>query len=277
MSEIVCTKPARGDYMLQTGEADVERLRIIDAAYGASTDAWLQASGLREGSRVVEFGCGSGNITARLAEKVGPGGEVVGVDVSPLQIEQAERHVRSLGLSNVSFHLADAASPGLPAESFDLAYCRLVLMHMTNPLDAIETMRDLVRPGGVVSCEEMDLSRWVCDPPSEAADRCFALKLALGERRGAHFRIGPTLPRLFREAGFAEVQVGSAFALSTRDRFKRSNGLSLRSFGASMIEYGLVEPGELDRLVNELLRLADDESTLFGLPMVFQARACKLT
>ena len=275
MGESPSSVPRPGEYMLETGGGDVERLRLIDAAYGASTDAWLRAAGLREGLRVVEIGCGSGNITARLARQVGPRGEVVGVDVNPGQIEQAERLVRDQGLTNVSFRLADAANPGLPPGTFDLAYCRLVLMHMSDPVSGLRSMRDLVRPGGVVACEEMDLSRWICDPPSPAVERCFALKLRLGELRGAHFRIGPTLHRLFALAGLANPSVGSAMALSLSDPFKRSNGLSLHNFRGALLEYGLIEADELNDLVAELLRLADDESTLFGLPMMFQCRATR--
>jgi ubiquinone/menaquinone biosynthesis C-methylase UbiE len=261
--------------MLETGGGDVDRLRLIDDAYGASTDSWLRTAGLREGLRVVEIGCGSGNITRRLARAVGPTGEVVGIDASASQIEQAERLVRASGLSNVSFRVADAASPNLPPGSFDLAYCRLVLMHMVDPAAAIRSMRNLVRPGGSVVCEEMDLSRWLCDPPSPAMERCFALKLALGDLRGVHFRIGPELHRLFREAGFAETHVASVFAISLLDPFKRSTGLSLQSFGPSLLEHGLVDVEELDQLVSELLRLADDPNTLVGLPMMFQAWASR--
>jgi ubiquinone/menaquinone biosynthesis C-methylase UbiE len=259
--------------MLETGGGDVERLRLIDDAYGLSTDSWLQTAGLREGMRVVEIGCGSGNITRRLARAVGPTGEVVGIDLNASQVEQAERLVRASGLSNVSFQIADAAAPNLPQGSFDLAYCRLVLMHMVDPVAAIQSMRDLVRPGGSVVCEEMDLSRWLCDPPSPAMERCFALKLALGELRGVHFRIGPELHRMFREAGLADPHVASIFAISLHDPFKRSTGLSLQSFGASLFEHGLVGAEELDQLVAELLRLADDPSILVGLPMMFQAWA----
>lgn len=144
-------------YVLATGGKDVHRLQLLHRVYGPGTEALFRRVGLRDGLRVVEVGCGSGNTACWVAEQVGPHGSVVGIDVSPGQVEQARRQAAERGLRNAEFHVADAYSPRLPEGSFDLAYCRLVLMHLTRPADALAAMRDLVRPGGLVVCEEMDL------------------------------------------------------------------------------------------------------------------------
>jgi ubiquinone/menaquinone biosynthesis C-methylase UbiE len=163
-------------YVLATGAQEVERLRLLQEAYGPQSQALFRRAGLHEGLRVVEIGCGSGNMTRWLATQVGAGGSVVGVDNSPAQVEQARRLADARGLANVRFVVANAYAPGLPAASFDMAYGRLVLMHLTRPADGLRAMRELVRPGGRVLCEEMDLTRWVCDPPSARMDRLFQLK-----------------------------------------------------------------------------------------------------
>jgi hypothetical protein len=63
------TGPAR--YLLATGAQEVERLRLLEEAYGPQSQALLRRASLREGLRVVEVGCGSGNVTCWLAAQVG--------------------------------------------------------------------------------------------------------------------------------------------------------------------------------------------------------------
>src|SRR5947209_18938744 len=107
-------------YILATGAKDVERLRLLEEVYGPRSQDLFRRAGLREGLRVVEVGCGSGNTSCWLATQVGPGGSVVGLDNSPAQIEQARRQADARGLANVRFVVADACAPGLPQGSFDL-------------------------------------------------------------------------------------------------------------------------------------------------------------
>src|SRR5262249_23154899 len=120
-------------YILATGGKDIERLRLLHQVYGPGTEALFRRVGVREGMRVVAVGCGSGNIACWVAEQVGPGGSVVGIDNSPGQIEQARAQAEARGLTNTNFVVADAYSPRLPEGAFDVAYCRLVLMHLTHP------------------------------------------------------------------------------------------------------------------------------------------------
>src|SRR5262249_32296838 len=184
-------------YILAPGGKDSARLRLLHDVYGPGTEALLRRAGLRAGLRVVEVGCGSGNTACWVAEQVAPGGSVVAIDVSPDQIEQARRQAASRDLRNIEVQVADAYAPRLPAGTFDLACCRLVLMPLTRRAAALAALRALVRRGGVVVCEEMDLGCWLCDPPAAAMTRFFALNSALGERRGEDFSLGVSLHRLF--------------------------------------------------------------------------------
>ena len=144
-------------YLLATGAKEVERLRLLEAAYGPQSQALLRRAGLREGMRVVEVGCGSGNVTCWLAAQVGAAGSAVGVDDSPAQVEQAHHQADARGLPNVQFVVADAAGPGLPPASFDLAYCRLVLVHVHRPAPALVSRVRLV-------FSPNDTSRHQCNP-----------------------------------------------------------------------------------------------------------------
>jgi SAM-dependent methyltransferase len=260
-------------YILATGGKDLERLRLLHEVYGPGTEALFHRIGLRDGLHVVEIGCGSGNIACWVAEKVAPGGSVMAIDNSAEQIEQARRQAQARGLRNIDFQVADAYSPRLPENSFDVAYCRLVLMHLIEPGKALTVMRGLVRPGGKVVCEEMDLGCWLCDPPADAMRRFFELNEALGERRGEHFRLGASLHRLFRQAGLPHPEVGTNFTLALRGEQKRLLGMTFMEFAPELVRERLATRADVDQIAMEMMRLADDETALFGFPLVVQVWA----
>jgi ubiquinone/menaquinone biosynthesis C-methylase UbiE len=117
----------------------------------------LLQAGLRPGMRVADLGCGVGMVTNLLAELVGPTGSVVGVDVSAEQIAQARESLPA-GSSNVTFVEASATDTGLPRETFDLVYCRFLLLHLSEPAQALREMHDLLKPNGILVCEDGDLT-----------------------------------------------------------------------------------------------------------------------
>jgi len=262
-------------YILATGGRDTKRLQLLHEVYGPATEVLLRRAGLRSGLRVVEIGCGSGNTACWVAEQLAPEGSVLAVDVSPEQIEQARQQAERRSLPNIEFQVADAYSPRLPEGTFDLAYCRMVLMHLTRPAEALSAMRALVRPGGVVVCEEMDLGCWLCDPPAEAMTRFFALNADLGERRGENFSLGVSLHQLFRKVGFTQPEVGSNFALAVRGERKRLLGMTFVEFAPELVQEGIASQDEVDRIAADLMALADDETTLFGFPLVVQVWATR--
>jgi SAM-dependent methyltransferase len=262
-------------YILATGGRDIERLRLLHEVYGPGTEALFHRVGLRDGMRVVEVGCGSGNIACWVAEQIAPNGFVEGIDNSPAQIEQARKQAAARGLINIDFRVADAYSPRLPESAFDLAYCRLVLMHLTDPAAALKEMRLLVRPGGKVVCEEMNLACWLADPPARAMTRFIELNIALGERREEDFLLGASLHRLFRQVGFAHPEVHANFTLALRGEQKRLLGMTFIEFAPELVREGLATQAEVDDVAKEMLRLADDEATLLGFPLVVQVWATR--
>jgi ubiquinone/menaquinone biosynthesis C-methylase UbiE len=260
-------------YILATGGKDLERLRLLQEVYGPRSEATFLRVALRKGQRVLEVGCGSGNMACWMAGQVRSTGSVVGIDISADQIELARKQARDRGLTNIEFQTADAYSPRLPENSFDLAYCRLVLMHLTRPVDALEAMRSLVKPGGTVYCEEMDLGCWLCDPPAAAMSQFFELNVALGELRGEHFRLGSSLHQVFREAGFAKPEVDSNFVLVLRGEEKRLLWMTFDEFSPEAVRENLISQSGANQIAAGLRELAEDETTLFGFPLLVQVWA----
>src|SRR5262245_32095960 len=162
---LVLVRGTAGKYALATGEAADYRLRILHALYGPGTRRVLLESGLRGGMRVADLGCGVGMVTGLLAELVGPDGHVVGIDSSGAQLAQAREHLKIVG-RNSSFVEASAVDTGLPPGSFDLVYCRFLLIHLPEPERALREMRALLKPGGILVCEDGDLTSSCSEPTS---------------------------------------------------------------------------------------------------------------
>ena len=167
--------------------------------------AQLGELGLRSGQTALDLGCGPRGILDLLAEAVGPGGRVVGLDADPAHVTAARQYAFSQGLANVEVLAGDARHTGLPAESFDLVHTRTLLVTIPEPAEVVAEMARLARPGGLVASQEADAEFSICYPPLPEWDRLLALFRASFPRAGADLRLGRQLPELFREAGLTDV------------------------------------------------------------------------
>ena len=167
--------------------------------------ARLGELGLRPGQTALDLGCGPRGILDLLAEAVGPGGRVVGLDADPAHVTAARQYAFSQGLANVEVLAGDARHTGLPAESFDLVHTRTLLVTIPEPAEVVAEMARLARPGGLVASQEADAEFSICYPPLPEWDRLLALFRASFPRAGADLRLGRRLPELFREAGLTDV------------------------------------------------------------------------
>ena len=268
--------PVRGDtgkYALATGEAADYRLGILHDLYGPGTRRVLLESGVRGGMRVADLGCGVGMVTALLAELVGPEGQVVGIDFSGAQLAQARRRLNG-GDTNIHFVEASATDTGLPPGSFDLVYCRFLLIHLPQPERALREMRALLKPGGVLVCEDGDLTTAGSEPPSALG--AFAdLWGRLGPRRGVDYTLGRRLFRMVQAAGFPAPEVTFNQPVAARGENKRLLELSDAEAGQAFIDAGLITADELDHTLVQMRRLNADGTVLAVMPRMAQVWARK--
>src|SRR5262245_34421720 len=94
---------ADDQYVLATGPAGAARLALLDQVYGPDAERIMTAVGIPHGGRVADIGCGTGNTTRWFADKVGPEGQVVAVDISANQLAVAQRSAEAQGLGNIHF------------------------------------------------------------------------------------------------------------------------------------------------------------------------------
>jgi SAM-dependent methyltransferase len=110
----------------------------------AHGEAAMELLDPQPGQRVLDIGCGLGDTTAQLAARVAPGGEAVGVDVSPRFVEAARGEVHA---PNARFIVADVQMTTFDG-TFDHAFSRFGTMFFANPVAALRNVRAAMAPGG---------------------------------------------------------------------------------------------------------------------------------
>jgi SAM-dependent methyltransferase len=155
---MMSTRDVSEGYVLGHSREELDRLEHQGAFLRGSTRALLQSAGLRDGMRVLDFGCGPGDVSMLARELVGGAGEVIGVDRAGRAVELARARVAAKDLANVRFVQCDEAGVSALAEGrpFDAVIGRLVLIHQHDPIATVRHLTRFVRPGGVVAFHEID-------------------------------------------------------------------------------------------------------------------------
>lgn len=258
------------EYLLDVGDAGAARLRLLNEIYGPESMQLLLRAGLREGMRVLDVGCGIGTMTRWIGTQVGPEGAVVGLDGSAEHIARAREAAHAEGSANVTFVEGSAYDLSVAGGGFDLVYCRLLLMHLERPSEALSAMRAQLAPGGVLVCEDSVVDSSFCDPPSAAQRRLTSLAIATAAQRGHDFSVAGRLDELLRAAGFENVQVARHQPSFVRGEAKRFEELCFREVAPHVIESGLATSDDIAEILNELGRIAEDESVRYHLAEMTQ-------
>jgi SAM-dependent methyltransferase len=195
------TQPNTPQYVL--GRSDKESQRLIKQAslLRPSTERVFQKAGLTAGMRVLDIGCGVGDVSFLVAEFVGPTGSVVGIDSNPRVLTTARQRARESGLNHVTFEEWDVNS-FTSTDPFDAAVGRFVLIYQADPIATVSHVSSLLKSGGLLVVQEPDFRLGVATWPTVTL--WHQVMDWIGEtfrRGGVHYDIGGKLYPLFRQAG----------------------------------------------------------------------------
>jgi SAM-dependent methyltransferase len=242
-------------YIHGTDPSEQERLAGLNRMTNA---AFIEFLNVAEGSRVLEVGSGLGILAGDVAAAAA-GVQVVGVELSPAQI------AATVSRPGLTFLQGDAHALDFPDGSFDLVYARYLLEHVADPARVLREMRRVARPGGLVAACENDVSLMRFDPPCPAFDRAWETFTRFQSTLGGDGLIGRRLYRLFRDAGFADVEL----SVQPEVHWHGSPGYvawvhniigNLESARSGMIAAGVISESDLDAAVGELERLKTDST-----------------
>jgi ubiquinone/menaquinone biosynthesis C-methylase UbiE len=262
-------------YVLKTGHDGEWRLNLLHEVYGPSTERLLIDIGLKPKISVADIGCGPGAVTCFMGEQIGPEGTVLGVDNSAEQLSIALEKAQRKGLDNIRFQEANVYSMGLEPEFFDMVYARSLMSHLQHPLQALREMSALVKPGGVLICEDIDMATIFSDPPSPEYKRMVQLLLALGNEIESDVRMGAHLPELFKKAGYSEPQARKDQPKYRTGEAKRYWEYTLYEVAPTLIKAGIIKPDELSDLSTRLSRIGIDNAVTVAQAVKSQVWAIK--
>lgn len=262
--------PEKTHYIIRGGVAGRERLRVLSRVMRPTTLAFFERIGLAPGMRVLDCGCGGGDLAFELANIVGPQGKVVGTDIDAVKLELARSEAAEAGITNVEFRLADNQQARIERE-FDIVHARFLLTHLPDAEAALENMIRAAKPGGIVAIEDIDVSGWFFYPRSPAHERFLRLYSNTVRRRGGDPDIGPRLPLMLLAAGLANVRMNVVQPANFAGDVKLIPALTMENIGEAVLEEKLATREEIDWVVAQLYEFAKRPDTIDAMPRVVEA------
>jgi SAM-dependent methyltransferase len=192
-------------YALGRTPEEYERLRLQALIWEASTGRLLDEVGLAAGASCLDAGCGPGETMRLMAERVGPAGRVVGLDVDDSLGALALERLHGAGHGQCAWHrhdiTADAPIPGAP---FDLVHARLLLFHLPERVAVLARLWDAVAPGGHLVVQDYDIRAISVLPALASVEEVGRVLTGAFTAAGADVSAGARLPLLFAQAGVGE-------------------------------------------------------------------------
>jgi ubiquinone/menaquinone biosynthesis C-methylase UbiE len=208
------------------------RFDALSGLFDGGTIRHLEDRGVSEGWRCLEVGGGGGSITAWLANRVGPAGQVVVTDIDPSFLEP-------LAAQNVEVRKHNIVTDPLPDATLDLIHARLVLVHLPERERVLTRLVSALKPGGWLVDEEFDslsLPPYPAVSPGEVILNTQLAVMQMFSDRGVERRFGRLLYGRLRAHGLVEVGAegrlfmwrgGSSDVSLMRTNFKQLRGALL--------------------------------------------------
>jgi len=121
----------------------------------AGSGAILDRLAIQPGMRLLDVGCGPGRITLPAAQRVGPTGEVVALDIQPEMLERVAQKAATARVTNIRLVLAGAGDGKLAANVFDRAWLVTVLGEIPDQIAALSEIYRALKPSGMLSVTEV--------------------------------------------------------------------------------------------------------------------------
>lgn len=164
--------------------------------------------GLRAKARILDAGCGTGEISVRLAQLF-PAAQVLGVDILAAHLERGRARARAAGLEErVRFEERSVYGLELPAGAFDLVVCRHVLHAIPHADRVLAELARVVRRGGWLHLLSEDYGMIHFEPRQLDADAFWSIgPRRFGEATGTDLHFGRRTYRLLCRLGLRNVTV----------------------------------------------------------------------
>lgn len=232
-------------YVLGHSERELARLERQAGFFAEMTRDILVRAGLEPGMRVLDVGCGVGDVTAIAADLVGASGDVLGIDISAEALGIAEARMRASGRSQARF-LASPVEAFEGLDGFDAIIGRFILVHMPDPAAVLAGLAGRARDGATIAFIEMDMSTAAALPPLPLLEENIGRIIELYRRVGRQMDMGAHLHGAYRAAGLAPQLAGfTRIASGSEESGFEFVTESVRSLMPFMTRLGIATPDEI--------------------------------
>lgn len=182
------------------------------------TTRLLIDAGIREGMRILDVGCGSGDVSLLLSNLVGRSGEIIGVDHDEQAIDVARQRNAAHDHASLTFLQCDLLNLPDSIGTFDAIVGRRVLMYQKDAVETIRSLSEYLRSGGTMVFQEHDttLAPASVDPFPLHRRAQFWIREMIA-REGADLHIGFNLHGIFTQAGLTIENVRAECLIQTPD------------------------------------------------------------
>jgi ubiquinone/menaquinone biosynthesis C-methylase UbiE len=240
-----------------------ENLRLQDQA-STLVELLHSDTSYPAGSRVLEAGCGVGAQTVTLAEN-SPNALITSVDISKTSVQEARRKAAA-GLTNVHFQQADIFNLPHGLDTFDHIFVCFVLEHLSRPIEALQSLKNHLRPGGTITVIEGDHGSVFFHPDSEAAHNAIQSQVELQRQAGGNAMIRRELYPLLLSAGYTSIRVSPRMVYIDSSKPELVEGFTKKTFTAMIegvreaaIHTGIIEPDVFEKGVRDLYRTTESD------------------
>ena len=196
----------------QAWDHERARLQALEALFDPTSRFFIERLGVGAGWRCLEVGFGAGGVAVWLADRVSPSGRVLATDLDPRLLPSDSR-------ANLEIRRFDLLRDRLGSETgcgpFDLVHARAVLEHVPDRDLALGRLIEVVRPGGWLVIEDIDVAgsamravaeRYAWPPAARPVyERCIAALQVVLSEGGRDPGYGAMLPAALRDAGLHDV------------------------------------------------------------------------
>lgn len=219
------------------------------------TKRLLKDGGVSFGMRVLDIGCGMGDVSMMVAELVGATGMVIGIDTNDTAIGMAKQ--RAIGVSTISFYNCDIREIPKELSYFDAIVGRRVLTYQQDLVAVLKNLNTVLKPNGIMVFHEHDATMCpmsVMNMPLHATVQSWMLKTVIAE--GANTRIGFDLRSALVSAGLEVTHVRAEALVQTPEQ-PYAAGAIVKAILPRIIAQGVATAEEID--VETLQSRLDEE------------------
>ncbi|MBK5197752.1 MAG: methyltransferase domain-containing protein [Methyloceanibacter sp.] len=239
---------------------EYQRLRDQARMWQKATEEVLDQVGLKPGMSALDVGSGPGSVMRLMADRVGKQGRVTGIEIDGKLGAHALADLRAEGGAEFELIAANLLElDAVPGGPFDLTFCRLLLMHMQDPVAVLEKMQAWTKPGGTVAAQEFDFGAIAVEPPCPAMAEFNRVFEGVFRAHGRNLRAGRQLPAQFEAAGLGlpDGTLAEAKFLPLKDMASMLIGVYQGLF-ASAAELGIADTTRAAAFKSEMAEAAED-------------------